>query len=231
MLAMTGRSFDHGPAKPYDLDAIGPSTHRRSAGPRIAPKVVRRSTGEVCTILIVDDDVDTREALADNLGGEGHSVLLAMNGCHALELLELGRSMGVGPCLALVDLTMPVMDGWALLAALDRDGSWRKLQVIVSSGSDLSQRPLSFAHAIAVWPKPIDLNKLRHIQDRCPIHGFPSRPAAQADPEIALLEDVARVVGPRSTESAAREPAPRRAGAGKAGRQRGARHHRRQAAK
>jgi CheY-like chemotaxis protein len=120
----------------------------------------------------VDDDVDTRETLADQLRDEGHSTLLAMNGCHALELLELGRGMGAPPCLALVDLTMPVMDGWALLAALDRDGSWRKLQVIVSSGADISERPLSFAHSMVAWPKPIDPDKLARIQDQCPLHAL-----------------------------------------------------------
>jgi CheY-like chemotaxis protein len=169
----------------------------------------------MCTILIVDDDVETRETLADHLRDQGHSVLLAMNGCHALELLELGRSTRADPCVALVDLAMPVMDGWALLAALDRGGSWRKLQVIVSSGSDFLERPLSFAHAVLLWPKPLDPDRLRHIQDQCPIHGSPSRPAAQADQEIAVVADCARVAGPRSIESAARERAPRHAGAGK----------------
>jgi CheY-like chemotaxis protein len=134
----------------------------------------------VCTVLIVDDDVDTREALAGLLRGQGHSVLLAMNGSHALELLELGRSMGAEPCVALLDLMMPVMDGWAFLAALDRDGSWRRLRVIVSSGSDLSARPLSFAQPIEVWPKPIDLRNLAHIQDRCPVHDSARSPKAHA---------------------------------------------------
>jgi CheY-like chemotaxis protein len=143
----------------------------------------------VCTILIVDDDVDTREAIADCLRNHGHSVLLAMNGSHALELLELGRSMGADPCLALVDLRMPVMDGWALLAALDRDGSWRKLQVIISSATDVSERPLSFAHAVVVWPKPIDPEKLARIQDQCPVHSSAaSNPVAAVQATIAAVE-------------------------------------------
>jgi CheY-like chemotaxis protein len=168
----------------------------------------------VCTILIVDDDVDTRETLADNLRGQGHSVLLAMNGSHALELLELGRSMGADPCLALVDLTMPVMDGWALLAALDRDGSWRKLQVIVSSGADLSERPLSFAHALLVWPKPIDPEKLARIQDHCPLHESLSNELAAAIGMLTVpgeAHDMALVVRRPTTTRPERSPQEARA--------------------
>jgi CheY-like chemotaxis protein len=157
----------------------------------------------VCTILIVDDDVDTRETLADCLRDQGHSVWLAMNGSHALELLELGRSMGADPCFALVDLRMPVMDGWALLAALDRDGAWRKLQVIVSSATDVSERPLSFAHAVVVWPKPIDSDKLARIQHLCPVHSSVAlNPVASVDAAIAAMEKPvgrSRVVAPGRT--------------------------------
>jgi CheY-like chemotaxis protein len=157
----------------------------------------------------VDDDVDTREALADELGDDGHSILLALNGCHALELLELGRARGNAPCVALVDLTMPVMDGWALLAALDRDGSWRRLQVIVSSGTDLSERPLSFAHKIVVWPKPIDPDKLARIQDQCPLHALTPNSVAAADSAISSADaarNQARAVARETTEFLERLP-------------------------
>jgi CheY-like chemotaxis protein len=141
----------------------------------------------MCTVLIVDDDVDTRETLAERLREVGHSVLLAMNGCHALDLLDLSRSMGVPPCLALVDLRMPVMDGWELLAALERDGSWRRLQVIISSGSGYSDRPVAFAHTRLVWEKPIDPSKLERIQDQCPVHARQPDTIASADPTMRLV--------------------------------------------
>jgi CheY-like chemotaxis protein len=165
----------------------------------------------VCTILIVDDDVDTRETLAGNLREHGHSVLLAMNGRHALELLGLGRSMGTEPCLALVDLTMPVMDGWALLAALDRDGSWHRLQVIVSSGTDVSERRLSYPHAIVLWPKPLDPEKLARIQDQCPLHASTAltvAPDASSSGEDARARAQATERLPR--EARARRPASHR---------------------
>src|SRR6476620_4333484 len=101
--------------------------------------------------------MDTREAIADNLREVGHAVLLAVNGCHALELLDLARSVATLPCLAVVDLSMPVMNGWELLEALDRDGSWHHLRVIVSSASSPSEHQLSFGHTVLVWPKPIDV--------------------------------------------------------------------------
>jgi len=167
--------------------------------------------GAVCTILIVDDDVDTREAVGENLREHGHSVLLAMNGRHALELLDLGRSTGTEPCLALVDLTMPVMDGWALLAALDRGGSWRKLKVIVSSGADISERPLSYAHAIVVWPKPLDPEKLARIRDKCPVHASTATTiAADATSSREDARSPAHVIARETAERLPREARTRR---------------------
>jgi len=147
----------------------------------------------MCTVLIVDDDVDTREALAERLRDVGHSVLLAMNGSHALDLLASSRHLGAPPCVALIDLQMPVMDGWELLAALERDGSWRKLQVIVSSGSAISEGPVVFAHAKLVWEKPIDLDRLDKIQDQCPVHGRAVNRMASADREIQWAESESRI--------------------------------------
>ena len=123
----------------------------------------------MCTILIVDDDIDSREAFAERLREVGHSVLLATNGSHALDLLALSRDVGAPPCVALIDLRMPVMDGWEFLAALERDGSWRKLRLIVSSGSAISDGP-AIAHAKVIWKKPVDPNKLERIQDQCLLH-------------------------------------------------------------
>jgi CheY-like chemotaxis protein len=147
----------------------------------------------MCTILIVDDDVDTREAIAERLRDVGHSVLLAMNGSHALDLLASSRHLGAPPCVALIDLQMPVMDGWELLAALERDGSWRKLRVIVSSGSTISDGPVVFAHAKIVWEKPIDPDKLEKIQDQCPVHGRPVNRTAFADRDMYWAGSEARI--------------------------------------
>lgn len=66
------------------------------------------------TVLIVDDDIDMREALRDVLVEEGYRVVLAANGKVALNLLPtLPR-----PCGIILDITMPVMSGMEFYRAM-----------------------------------------------------------------------------------------------------------------
>jgi CheY-like chemotaxis protein len=80
------------------------------------------------TILLVDDDDEIREALGELLSDEGYAVEQAEDGRAALHALE---RMGDARCLVLLDLMMPVMDGWELLRALDDAG--RRVPVIAVS--------------------------------------------------------------------------------------------------
>ena len=63
-------------------------------------------------VMIVDDDFDVRELFADSLAEEGYVVETACNGQEALELLR-GGAVPV-PGVILLDLMMPVMDGWKI---------------------------------------------------------------------------------------------------------------------
>jgi CheY-like chemotaxis protein len=81
-------------------------------------------------VLVVDDDDDLRASLAELLLMYGFDVLTACNGEEALQLLLVHR-----PSLILLDLKMPVMNGWQLLQALDADDELRALPVIVLSAS------------------------------------------------------------------------------------------------
>jgi CheY-like chemotaxis protein len=91
-------------------------------------------------ILIVEDDSDLREALAQVLRDEGYEVLGASHGQEALESLRGGRR----PCLILLDLTMPVMNGWQFRDIQRHDPALSEIPVIVlSAGQDLpAQMPL-----------------------------------------------------------------------------------------
>jgi CheY-like chemotaxis protein len=71
-----------------------------------------RSAGRL--ILVVEDNQDLRDAVCGVLEDEGYPVRGAANGRQALEAL----AMGPLPCLMLLDLMMPVMDGWQVLEAL-----------------------------------------------------------------------------------------------------------------
>lgn len=67
------------------------------------------------SVLVVDDDADIREAIAELLVDHGYDVATASHGAEALDLLVTGR---VQPRVMLLDLMMPVMDGWRLMAEL-----------------------------------------------------------------------------------------------------------------
>src|SRR5437763_14895472 len=99
---------------------------------RVATKMTEPDAG----ILIVEDDTDVREAMAIFLAGEGYKVVEAGHGAEALDQL---RSATVF-CLILLDLYMPVMDGWAFRAEQLRDAALAAIPVIVISADDSASR-------------------------------------------------------------------------------------------
>jgi len=80
-------------------------------------------------ILVVDDDPDLREFLRLMLTSMGFEVISAANGQEALDVLE-----GHHPDLILLDMKMPVMNGWETLQRLKADASLRETPVIMISG-------------------------------------------------------------------------------------------------
>lgn len=83
------------------------------------------------SVLIVEDDRDIRECMADALEIEGYSVALAGNGREALEKLRAG----VRPDLILLDLLMPVMSGWEFRQEQLSDPLLSGIPVVVVSAS------------------------------------------------------------------------------------------------
>jgi CheY-like chemotaxis protein len=66
------------------------------------------------TILIVDDDYDIRRTFSEILEDEGYSTIAARNGADALQILHEKQR----PCVVLLDLMMPVVDGWEVVGRL-----------------------------------------------------------------------------------------------------------------
>ena len=87
-------------------------------------------------VLVVDDDADIREATQLVLENSGYRVLTATDGQQALDVL---RSTEERPCVILLDLMMPVMDGFAFLHELRSRPEWQKIPVMVITAKDLSQ--------------------------------------------------------------------------------------------
>jgi len=111
------------------------------------------------SVLLVEDDKDIREAVSAVLEAEGYTVLTAGNGKEALEALDRGQ-----PCVVLLDLMMPVMDGWTFLAEVRKSRRLQDLPVVVVSA--YSERRAEGVKR--VLKKPLDVNQLlAAVADYC----------------------------------------------------------------
>ncbi len=121
--------------------------------------------------MVVDDDAGSLAALGDILSMEGYLVETMSNGQEALDHLRAGSSP---PALIILDLLMPVMDGWQFLAELKIDEKLAAFKIPVIVVSAFNSK---VAAAEAVIRKPIDLERLLHtikiLLERRP-HGSPS---------------------------------------------------------
>lgn len=103
-------------------------------------------------VLIVEDDEEVRESLFDVLSMEGYRVRCASHGGEALEQL----SRGPAPSLILLDLMMPVMDGWEFLRQRARLGQGEAVPVLVLTALNNATVPA----ATAVLRKPVKIDEL-----------------------------------------------------------------------
>ncbi len=86
------------------------------------------------TVLVIDDDADTRQRLRSFLEKDGWGVVEAENGRDGLDMVEAGR-----PGVVLLDLTMPVMDGFTFLRHLRDRSDCADLPVVVLTALDLTR--------------------------------------------------------------------------------------------
>ena len=110
-------------------------------------------------ILVVEDDSHIQDSMAHALSDEDYEVVTASNGQEGIEALHrIGK-----PCLVLLDLVMPVLDGWGFLEKLDRDDvpivvlsahivDWKTMRI-----ASLLRKPAGFLR------KPFELEKLLEI--------------------------------------------------------------------
>ena len=114
------------------------------------------------TILLVEDDADIRSTLKEVLELEGYQVVPAANGSEALSQLQ----EMVPPCLILLDLMMPIMNGWEFLEAQREDAKLAAIPVVVVSAAGDKAKS---AKAHGFVKKPIEVDTLlRMIRTLCP---------------------------------------------------------------
>ena len=108
-------------------------------------------------ILIVDDDADVREAMSELLTHEGFDVSVAGDGERALKAL---RQAGKMPSLILLDLMMPVMNGWQFRQAQLQDPRLAEVPVIILTAAATTESNVSHLHPTAFLRKPVAVDKL-----------------------------------------------------------------------
>lgn len=108
------------------------------------------------TLLIVEDEVDLRETLAEILSLHGFNPVTAGSGAEAMEVLRQGEA----PRVILLDLMMPEMSGWEFRDIQLRDPALASIPVVLVSGvSDLAEAAET-TRAAAFLSKPLDIEEL-----------------------------------------------------------------------
>lgn len=109
--------------------------------------------GGACkTVLIVEDDEAIRETMQLALEMRGYEVVTAGNGKEGMAALRAGPK----PCLILLDLMMPVMDGWGFVGALEHDPKLGRIPVVVVTAFT-NQAGTINARAIIAKPIPLEV--------------------------------------------------------------------------
>lgn len=119
-------------------------------------------SGKGATILVVEDDADIRDTMTLVLEGEGFKVETASDGREALD--ALGR--GLRPAIILLDLMMPVMDGWELNDELKRQRDLASIPVVFVSALEPGTRRTASLEGAGFLRKPFELNALLDAVDR-----------------------------------------------------------------
>ena len=112
-------------------------------------------------ILIVDDDPDIRDALGECLRYEGYGVHAAADGRDALDRLEVG----LRPDVILLDLMMPVLNGFDVLEALNRRPDWKDIPVVIVS-ANRGYEAEDLKGAAGVLRKPVSVDRLLAVVEQ-----------------------------------------------------------------
>jgi GAF domain-containing protein/CheY-like chemotaxis protein len=126
-------------------------------------------------VLVIDDDLTARELIAEHLKAEGFSVTTAPGGLEGLKLAKELR-----PIAITLDVMMPDLDGWSVLAALRQDAELAEIPVIMVSILDEQRRAASLG-AAGYLTKPIERERLRRLVGRFRVPARPTR--------VLLVED------------------------------------------
>lgn len=108
-------------------------------------------------VLVVEDNLDIRGTVELILEAEGFHVLVASNGADALELLRAAPKL---PAVILLDLMMPVMDGYAFRQVQRKDPKLSSIPIVVLTADGHAESKAAELGAAGFLQKPVDLDEL-----------------------------------------------------------------------
>lgn len=112
------------------------------------------------TVLIVDDDEAIRFLFKFALERKGYRAFIASNGQEGLELLAVIPR----PDMILLDLMMPIMDGWTFLEAIESDERWRTIPLLILTAFPVDSAAVK---GKLIFHKPVELHRLLEAVDNC----------------------------------------------------------------
>lgn len=107
-------------------------------------------------ILVVEDDTSIRELLVELLESEGYLVFSAVNGLEGLKHLQAAAN----PDLILIDLMMPVMDGYSFRTEQLKNTDWAKIPTVVMSAEANAKDKMKSFSITAFLSKPVELDTI-----------------------------------------------------------------------
>jgi CheY-like chemotaxis protein len=139
------------------------------------------------TIVLIEDDEDIRDIVAEVLRTEGYNVFVAADGGEGIELV---RRLGSAAQLILLDYMMPVLDGSQVLAVLKGDPALCSIPVVVVSAAARTALPIGFVGIEAWLSKPVEMQRLLEAVRQ--VLGRVTRPWTQENDTLVSIRFLAR---------------------------------------
>jgi two-component system chemotaxis response regulator CheY len=115
------------------------------------------------TILVVEDNPLARQGVTAVLQGAGYQVVQAADGQEALDLLHAGPA----PDLILLDMLLPVLDGWLFLERIQREGPHPRPPIVITTGTILTREWAKDKGCAGFVRKPVEPEALLTEVSRC----------------------------------------------------------------
>jgi CheY-like chemotaxis protein len=161
-----GANVHLGAVQLTEIDRQQAEVFRREHRERVSSGLIRLSTPPPGgPVLVVEDDIGIRESVCQILEDEGFPTVSACNGKEALATL---RTLEPAPRLILLDLMMPIMNGWEFYELISRDKSVSSIPVVVMSAQETD----AYAGTLRLLRKPLALDKLLlTVNEFCSLDG------------------------------------------------------------